>query len=69
LKYFVDISGGVMLRAAPLSSLWLPMLMLAVLGAAAFTVSLIRFRRDLAPTITSSPVPSDPATPAPSAPS
>jgi ABC-2 type transport system permease protein len=67
LKYFVDISRGVMLRAAPLSSLWFPLLMLAVLGAAAFTLSLIRFRRDLAPNVTTSPAPSDPATPAPTA--
>ena len=65
LKYFVDISRGVMLRAAPLSSLWFPLMMLAVLGAAAFTLSLIRFRRDLAPKVSNSPAPSDlvPSTP------
>lgn len=51
LKYFVDISRGVMLRGAPLHALWFPLVMLAVLGAAAFTASLLRFRRDLAPRI------------------
>jgi ABC-2 type transport system permease protein len=50
LTYFVDISRGVMLRAAPPGSLWVPLLMLAVLGVVAFALSLIRFRRDLAPT-------------------
>jgi ABC-2 type transport system permease protein len=49
LKYFVDISRGVMLRGAPISALWLPLLMLAVLGAVAFSLSIYRFRRDLAP--------------------
>jgi ABC-2 type transport system permease protein len=52
LKYFIDISRGVMLRGAPISALWLPLLMLAVLGTAAFTLSTIRFRRDLAPAAT-----------------
>ena len=60
LKYFVDVSRGVMLRAAPLSSLWFPLLMLAVLGAVAFTLSLVRFRRDLAPNVTASAAPPDP---------
>jgi ABC-2 type transport system permease protein len=62
LKYYVDISRGVMLRAAPLSSLWFPLLMLAVLGAAAFTLSLVRFRRDLAPNVRAA-APSEPARP------
>jgi hypothetical protein len=38
-----------MLRDAPLDALWLPLLLLAVLGAVVFTLSMIRFRRDLAP--------------------
>jgi ABC-2 type transport system permease protein len=50
LKYFIDIARGVMLRGAPLSALWFPMLMLTVLGATVFALSLLRFRRDLAPT-------------------
>ncbi len=51
LKYFVDISRGVMLRGAPLAALWFPLLMLAVLGAVTFTLSIVRFRRDLAPSV------------------
>lgn len=49
LKYFVDISRGIMLRGAPISALWVPLLMLALLGAGVFTISLVLFRRDLAP--------------------
>jgi ABC-2 type transport system permease protein len=65
LKYFIDIARGVMLRGAPLSALWFPLLMLAVLGAAVFTLSLLRFRRDLAPTGTARAVPAPaPAEPA-----
>lgn len=55
LKYFVDISRGVMLRGAPISALWFPLLMLAVLGAVVFTLSLVRFRRDLAPSMPDTP--------------
>ena len=51
LKYFVDIARGVMLRGAPLAALWFPLLMLAVLGAVTFTLSIVRFRRDLAPSV------------------
>jgi ABC-2 type transport system permease protein len=64
LKYFIDIARGVMLRGAPLSALWFPLLMLAVLGVAVFALSLLRFRRDLAPTGTTraaSPAPAEPA--------
>jgi len=39
----------VLIKAAPISSLWLPLTMLAVLGAVVFTLSILRFRRDLAP--------------------
>lgn len=49
LTYFTMISQGVMLRGAPLSSLWLPMLVLAVMAAVVFTGATLRFRRDLAP--------------------
>jgi ABC-2 type transport system permease protein len=59
LKYFVDISRGVMLRGAPISALWVPLLMLAVLGTAAFTLSIVRFRRDLAPNIADAPAPAE----------
>ena len=49
LTYFIKIARGVMVRGAPLSALWLPMLVLAVMGAVVFTLSTLRFRRDLAP--------------------
>jgi ABC-2 type transport system permease protein len=49
LTYFVQIARGVMLRAAPLDSLLLPMGMLAVLGVIVFGLSVLRFNRDLAP--------------------
>ena len=49
LTYFVRISRGVLARGAPFSSLWLSFLMLAVLGTLVFGLSVLRFRRDLAP--------------------
>ena len=49
LTYFIRISRGVMVRGAPLASLWFPLAMLAVLGLVVFGLSVIRFRRDLAP--------------------
>jgi ABC-2 type transport system permease protein len=49
LTYFIQISRGVMVRGAPLSALTLPLLALAVLGLGVFTLSVLRFRRDLAP--------------------
>ncbi len=49
LTYFIRISRGVMVRGAPLASLWFPLVMLAVLGLVVFGLSVIRFRRDLAP--------------------
>jgi ABC-2 type transport system permease protein len=49
LTYFVRISRGIMVRGAPVSSLWFSFLMLAVLGALTFGLSVLRFRRDLAP--------------------
>jgi ABC-2 type transport system permease protein len=49
LTYFVQVSRGVMVRGTPIEALVLPLSMLAVLGLAVFGLSLIRFRRDLAP--------------------
>lgn len=49
LTYFIKIARGVMVRGAPLSALWLPLLVLGVMGAVVFTLSTLRFRRDLAP--------------------
>lgn len=49
LTYFTMISQGVMLRDAPISSLWLPLVVLAVMAVVVFTGATLRFRRDLAP--------------------
>ncbi|MEE4276718.1 MAG: ABC transporter permease, partial [Thermoleophilia bacterium] len=49
LTWFVKIARGVMVRGAPIDSLWLPLLVLAVMAAGVFTLSTLRFRRDLAP--------------------
>jgi ABC-2 type transport system permease protein len=49
LTYFVQLSRGVMVRGTPIQALVLPLTMLAVLGLAAFGLSVVRFRRDLAP--------------------
>jgi ABC-2 type transport system permease protein len=49
LTYFVRISRGIMVRGAPVSSLWFSYLMLAVLGVLVFGLSVLRFRRELAP--------------------
>jgi len=48
LTYFVQISQGVMLRGAPLASLWLPFTVLAGMAVVVVTVSVLRFRRTLA---------------------
>jgi ABC-2 type transport system permease protein len=49
LTYFIEISRGVMLKAAPISSLWEPIGLLAVLAAVVLGLAIFRFRRDLAP--------------------
>jgi ABC-2 type transport system permease protein len=49
LTYFIQVSRGVMVRGTPIEALVLPLSMLAVLGLAVFGLSLVRFRRDLAP--------------------
>lgn len=49
LTYFTEISRGVMLKAAPLSALWQPIGLLAVLAVAVLGLAIARFRRDLAP--------------------
>ncbi len=58
LTWFVKISRGVMIRGASLSSLWFPMVMLAIQGMIVFGLSVIRFRRDLAPASRESAPPS-----------
>lgn len=47
LTYFIQIARGVLIRGAPLSALVFPVVMLAVLGVVVFTLSVLRFRKDL----------------------
>ncbi|TMD28206.1 MAG: ABC transporter permease [Chloroflexi bacterium] len=49
LTYFTQVSRGVMLRGAPIDSLLVPLGALAVIGIVIFGLSVLRFRRDLAP--------------------
>lgn len=49
LTYFNEISRGVMLKAEPISALWLPFTCLAAYGAVITVLSTLRFRRYLAP--------------------
>lgn len=49
LTYFLRISRGVMLKGAPIATLWQPLLLLGVLAVAVLGLALLRFRRDLAP--------------------
>jgi ABC-2 type transport system permease protein len=49
LSYFIPISRGVMIKGTPIGPLWFNFTMLAVLGLLVFSVSVLRFRRDLAP--------------------
>jgi ABC-2 type transport system permease protein len=49
LTYFNQVSRGVMIRGASLGSLARPLGALALLGVVVFTLSVLRFRRDLAP--------------------
>jgi ABC-2 type transport system permease protein len=49
LTYFIEVSRGVMLKAAPISALWEPLVLLAVLAVVVLGLAIVRFRRDLAP--------------------
>jgi ABC-2 type transport system permease protein len=49
LTYFNQVSRGVMIRGASLESLAVPLGALALLGLIVFGLSVLRFRRDLAP--------------------
>ncbi|MGD0862087.1 MAG: ABC transporter permease [Candidatus Limnocylindrales bacterium] len=49
LTYFVQIARGVLVRGAPIDSLVAPLVALAILGTLVFGLSILRFRRDLAP--------------------
>jgi ABC-2 type transport system permease protein len=49
LTYFTIVSQGVMLRGAPITSMWFAFVILTVMAAVVFTGATLRFRRDLAP--------------------
>ncbi len=61
LTYFTMISQGIMLRGAPITSLWLAFVVLTVMAIVVFTGATLRFRRDLAPGSPASPAPGHPA--------
>ncbi|MBO0805132.1 MAG: ABC transporter permease [Nocardiopsaceae bacterium] len=54
LTYFIEISRGVMLKSAPVSALWEPIGLLAVLAVVVLGLAIVRFRRDLAPSVRAS---------------
>jgi ABC-2 type transport system permease protein len=49
LTYFIQISRGVMLKATPITALWQPLGLLALLAVVVLGLAILRFRRDLAP--------------------
>jgi ABC-2 type transport system permease protein len=49
LTWFVKVARGVMVRGTPITALWLPLVVLALMATLVFTLSVLRFRRDLAP--------------------
>ncbi len=49
LTYFTMISQGVMLRGAPLDSLWLPLVILAVMAVVIFGLAVMRLHASLSP--------------------
>jgi ABC-2 type transport system permease protein len=60
LTYFIRVSRGVMLKGAPISALWQPLALLALLAVVVLGLAVLRFRRDLAPNVRGivEPVPS-----------
>jgi ABC-2 type transport system permease protein len=48
LSYFIQISRGVMLKAMPVTALWQPLGLLALLAVVVLGLAVVRFRRDLA---------------------
>jgi ABC-2 type transport system permease protein len=49
LTYFNQIARGVMLKGAPFAAMAIPLALLAVLGLVVFSLAVLRFRADLAP--------------------
>ena len=51
LSYFIEISRSVMLKATPITVLWQPFLLLTLLAVVVLGLAILRFRRDLAPSV------------------
>jgi ABC-2 type transport system permease protein len=64
LTWFVEVARGVMLRGAGAADLVLPLVVLAVMAVAVFTLGVLRVRRDLAPSGRGAPAPAHEAVPA-----
>lgn len=47
LTYFIIGMKGVLLKAAPLQALWVPLAVLVLMAGAVFVISVLRFRREL----------------------
>ena len=47
LTYFIIGLKGVLLKAAPLHALWVPLAVLVLMAATVFAISVLRFRREL----------------------
>lgn len=57
LTYFIIGTRGVLLKAASLPALWLPLAVLVAMAAAVFLLALLRFRRELTPYASADPDP------------
>ena len=55
LTYFINIALGVMLRGAPIASLWLSFVVLTGYAVVVFGAAMLRLRRDLAPNVKERP--------------
>ncbi|HZZ95741.1 MAG TPA: ABC transporter permease [Jatrophihabitantaceae bacterium] len=51
LTYYINISQGVMLRDASLTSLWPSLLVVVAMACVVLGIAILRFRRDLAPNV------------------
>ena len=49
LKYFIEISRGVMLKASPIGDIWVQLVVLAGMAVIVLGLAMLRFRSDLAP--------------------
>lgn len=49
MTYYVEAMRALLIKGAPLATLWAPLAALSVMAAAVFTLSLLRFRRDVSP--------------------